>query len=413
MKLINLLLVGLAPMALGTAPLIKRGEKDLIDDNYIVVMKKGIDAKGIQAHYNSMQTSSLKLVGGKKGFVRKFQVHDFNAYHIECDDDMLQAIRGHDMVDYVTQDARVSLQAPVPLPQTVGMVPAGVEQGSWGLGRVSHRGPGIGGYVGAGVNPDALPSHAYIIDTGIRTSHRQFGNRASWGKTFVDGADDTDDNGHGTHVAGTVGGATVGVDNTTLLFALKVLDANGVGSDSSMIAGVDWAVEHARNASSLSRSVINLSLGVDRVDPALTDVIEAAYSAGMTVVAAAGNHGADACSFSPASALDAIAVGATDETDHRAGYSNLGACVDIFAPGNNIRSTWHDDDNAFATLMGTSMAAPHVAGVAAYLMAREDLPTPAQVWTRILALATKDKLLDVNGSPNRLAFNGNPAELAL
>ncbi|KAI0021561.1 hypothetical protein F4780DRAFT_283750 [Xylariomycetidae sp. FL0641] len=169
MKLRTWLVASLVPCALALAPLVKRGTNDVIENSYIVVMKKGLDLQKLTAHYKVMADSLPKAASGKRGFVRSFQVHEFNAYHIECDEAALDEIRNNKMVDYIAQDGIVTVQAPIPLSNGTGdpYAPAMAPQGSWGLGRISHRKPGNGLYV----DVNAPQSRAYIVDSGIRLSH--------------------------------------------------------------------------------------------------------------------------------------------------------------------------------------------------------------------------------------------------
>ncbi|KAI3322022.1 subtilisin-like protease [Xylariaceae sp. AK1471] len=404
-----LALVTLATGILAAAPLLRRDDPDSISDNYIVVMKKGLENQAIQAHFDLVRSDLSNLPGGKRGFVREYHIEEFNAYHVECDETTLQDIQNHELVDYVSHDVLVRTQrATPPAPGPAGHVIPDAYVSSWGLGRISHRLANDTRYAGVALPLGGQPSTAYVIDTGVRITHREFGGRAIQGPTFIDDCSDDDEDGHGTHVAGTIMGATTGVDNTTLAISLKFIQ-DGLGPGSGMIAALDWAVQHARNASNITRSVVNLSCG-SGFDEASNDAINAAVAAGMTVVVAAGNDWVDACNGSPASAPSAITAGAIDSLDNRA--YNYGPCVDMFAPGVNILSSFHGDDQDYATLSGTSMAAPHIAGLAAYLMAREDLTTPEAVWNRIKELATPDQVIDAkDGSPNLIAFNGNPAEL--
>ncbi|KAI1821248.1 peptidase S8/S53 domain-containing protein [Xylaria intraflava] len=275
----------------------------------------------------------------------------------------------------------------------------------WGLGRISHRQANITGYASVGLPAGGKPSIAYVLDSGIRTTHHEFGGRASWGKTFVDGTQDDDEDGHGTHVAGIIMGDTTGVDNTTLAIAVKVAN-DGKGLVSGMIAGLDWIVQHARNGSHIGRSVINISMG-GAYCQGFNDAVEAVVAAGITVVIAAGNAGIDACGTSPASAPNAITVGAIDSLDNR--VYNYGHCVDIFAPGVGIRSTFNRNNRDYAVLSGTSMASPHVAGLAAYLTARKNLTTPQTLWDYMRKLATPHQVKNaIGGSPNLIGFNGGP-----
>ncbi|KAI1457370.1 subtilisin-like protein [Annulohypoxylon moriforme] len=401
MKTTYLFLAALAPFALAKAPFIKRDASDGIADNYIVVMKKA-DPKTLQAHYKKIHTASQRFNDGNQGVVRTYQVQGFNGYHIECGNTTLEHIRKDPAVEYVAQDGRVTAQSVIPsnIPRSEPTA------NTWGLGRISHRDAGIPAYV----DENDAPTYAYMLDTGIRVTHQEFGGRAIWGQNFINGSQDVDDNGHGTHTAATVGGNTVGVDNSTRLIAVKVLDENSSGAWSGMIAGIQWAVNDAQSQGRIIRSVINMSIGGPKYQP-LNDCVKSAVEAGMTVVVAACNYGVDACTYSPASAPEAITVAAVDESDTRPNWSNYGACVDIFGPGENIYSAWNDGDASYQILSGTSMASPHVAGLVTYLFSREFISGQEDVNNRLIQLGTQDKVQKSNGSPNLIAFNGNKAEL--
>ena len=275
----------------------------------------------------------------------------------------------------------------------------------WGLGRISHKVKGSTQYVydttaGSG-------TRVYVVDTGINTAHTQFGGRAVWGQNFISGSANTDENGHGTHCAGTVGGSTYGVAKKATLVAVKVLDADGSGSNSGVISGVQWVGTNAKSLGLSSKSVLSMSLG-GSFSSALNSAVQSTISAGVTVVVAAGNENQNAANVSPASAPNAITVGATDINDARASFSNFGAVLDVFAPGVSILSAWMGSNTATNTISGTSMACPHVAGLAAYLIALEGLSTPAAVASRIKALALTGKVTSPGtSSPNLLAYNGN------
>ncbi|KAI2463601.1 subtilisin-like protein [Annulohypoxylon bovei var. microspora] len=401
MKTVYLFLTALAPLVSAEAPLVNRDVADSIADNYIVVMKKA-DSKTLQAHYRQIHTTSQRIDDGNQGVVRTYEVQGFNGYHIECDNATLESIRKNPTVDYVAQDGRVTAQSVIP-----NDVPrSGPTANTWGLGRISHRDSGIATYV----DENDAPTYAYMLDTGIRVTHQEFGGRAIFGHNFIKGSQDIDDNGHGTHTAATVGGNTVGVDNSTTLIAVKVLDQDSSGSWSGIIAGVQWAVNDAQSQGRISRSVINMSIGGPKFQP-LNDCVKSAVDAGMTIIAAASNYGVDACTYSPASAPEAITVAAVDESDNRPSWSNYGTCVDIFGPGNNIYSAWNNSDTEYQTLSGTSMASPHVAGLVTYLFSREFITGQIDVTNRLMQLGTQNKVQNTNGSPNLIAFNGNKAEL--
>ena len=240
--------------------------------------------------------------------------------------------------------------------------------------------------------------HAYVIDTGILTTHSQFGGRAVSGYDYVDNdSNATDCNGHGTHVAGTIGGSTYGVAKAVQLVAVRVLSCSGSGSTSGVISGVNWVAKNA-----IKPAVANMSLG-GGVSTTLDNAVAAAVTAGVSFAVAAGNDNTNACNNSPARVASAITVGATTKTDARASYSNYGSCLDVFAPGSSITSSWYTSTSATNTISGTSMASPHVAGVAALVLSANPSYTPAQVTSRITGTAAASKVTSPGtSSPNRL-----------
>ncbi|WP_026423711.1 S8 family peptidase [Actinokineospora inagensis] len=276
---------------------------------------------------------------------------------------------------------------------------------SWGLNRIDQRSlPLDTKYHYANTAPGV---YAYIIDTGIRYTHQEFGGRAIYGIDTVGGVfpPGNDCNGHGTHVAGTVGGATVGVAKQVQLVSVRVLNCAGTGTAAGVIAGVDWVT----NDTILNgrKSVANMSLG-GLTYPPLNTAVTNSVAANVHYSVAAGNSNTNACSFSPASAPAATTVGSTDNNDARSSYSNFGTCVDIFAPGRNIYSAWATADNAYTTLSGTSMASPHVTGTAALWRQRFPGDSAWQTATSLTANATPGVVLSPGtGSPNLLLFSGH------
>jgi len=282
---------------------------------------------------------------------------------------------------------------------------------SWGLSRISYSGDiYTGGLPARFVYPysGGEGTTVYVADTGIYTQHNDFGGRATFGVNYA-GGQNGDGNGHGTHCAGTVGGTTYGVAKATSLVAVKVLSDSGSGSIAGIVNGVNWV----SNQATANYAVISMSLGGQGTQTALRTAIDNAVSYGIAVVVAAGNSNANACNFSPAGFASCITVGATAlggtgnvRWDGRSTFSNFGTCVHVFAPGTNIRSAWIGSTSATNTISGTSMACPHVAGLAAQILANEGL-SPTQLKARIVSTAHLN-LIDNpgTGSPNRLAYSG-------
>jgi subtilisin family serine protease len=275
---------------------------------------------------------------------------------------------------------------------------------SYGLDRVDQRNrPLDNSYTYPRTAADV---RAYIVDTGIRLSHGDFGGRATSGFDAVDGGAADDCNGHGTHVAGTVGGTSYGLAKSVQLVAVRVLDCQGRGTTAQVVAGIDWVTANAARP-----AVANMSLG-GGADTALDNAVRNSIGSGISYAIAAGNgllgiFPLDACTQSPARVAEALTVSATDAADRKASWANRGTCVDVFAPGIDITSAWATGDTATNTISGTSMAAPHVAGAAALYLSANPGATPAQVGSAIVDGATPGVVTSPGtGSPNRLLYTG-------
>jgi subtilisin family serine protease len=316
------------------------------------------------------------------------------------------ALKGYSLTLPVAAAARIAADPRVDYVEADGVMTADTTQtgATWGIDRIDQRSlPLSGTYTytatGSGVK-------AYIIDTGIRFTHTQFGGRAIKGVDEVTpGGSAADCNGHGTHVSGTVGGSTYGVAKAVTLVAVRVLNCSGSGSTSGVIAGVDWVTGNHLAGQS---AVANMSLG-GGASSSLDTAVNNSISDGVSYAIAAGNgdifgNPQNACNFSPARVAAAMTISATDRTDTKASWANYGSCVDWFAPGVSITSAWYSSDTATNTISGTSMATPHTTGVAALYLQGHPGASPSTVRTALFNLTTKSIVKNSNTTNNHLLF---------
>ncbi|KAI0548839.1 subtilase [Xylaria curta] len=395
----------LLPAAFAAPASKKASEPEFIPNKYIVTLKSGISTTDFESHINWARDVHARSLSRRDtaGVEKTYNIKDFNAYAVEMDAQTLAEIKAHPQVAEVEQDQVWHLfDEPHELSERALTTQSGA---TWGLGTISHRNSGSTSYIydssaGAG-------TYAYIVDTGLLTTHNQFGGRGSYGYNAVGGAN-VDSNGHGTHVAGTLGGSTYGVAKAATIISVKVF----IGSSSStsiILDGYNWAVNDIISKGRQSKSVLSLSLG-GGFSSAFNNAVNSAYSSGVLSVIAAGNDGTNAANTSPASAANALTVAAIDSSWAFASFSNYGAVVDIAAPGVSVLSSWIGSNTATNTISGTSMSTPHVAGLALYLIALEGLSTPAAVTARIKALGTSGKISGIRtGTVNLIAYNGNGA----
>ncbi|WP_370074310.1 S8 family serine peptidase [Nocardioides sp.] len=359
------------------APVLGEQRASAVPGQYIVVLEDRTDS--------SAAADARQTARGHGGQVLQRFDRALNGFSARLPQRALEALQHRPGVAFIEADQTLSIDAT----QTGA---------TWGLDRIDQRDlPLNGSYTydrtGSGVT-------AYIIDTGILAGHSEFGGRVQSGYTAIsDGRGTSDCNGHGTHVAGTVGGSTYGVAKQVTLRPVRVLDCSGSGSTSGVIAGVDWVTSHHAAG---APAVANMSLG-GGVSSALDTAVSNSIADGVTYAVAAGNENTNACNGSPSRVAAAITVGSTTSTDARSSFSNYGSCLDLFAPGSSITSAWYTSTTATHTISGTSMATPHVAGVAALYLQGSPSASPSTVTSAIVGGSTTGKVTGAgSGSPNRL-----------
>ncbi|KAF6808807.1 alkaline proteinase [Colletotrichum sojae] len=403
------LAVGALLPAILAAPTKRADEPAAVPGKFIVTLKE--DA-AVESHLNWVADVHKRSLGKRDtaGVETKFNISNWNAYAGEFDEATLEEIKASPEVALVEPDYYMYLSDFVVEEINPKRALTTQSGATWGLGAISHRAGSSSQYVydttaGAG-------TYAYVVDSGVVTSHTQFGGRATNGYNVFTG-ENTDTLGHGTHVAGTIGGTTYGVAKQTNIISVKVFQGRQ-GTTSTILQGFNWAVNDIVSKSRQAKSVVNLSLG-GPASTTWTTAIQAAYTQGVLSVVAAGNgddfgNPLPVSSQSPANAPNALTVAAFDSSFRPATFTNYGAGVDIFGPGVSILSSYIGGNSATASLSGTSMAAPHLAGLAVYLQALEGLSTPAAVTSRIKALGVSGRISgSLNGSPNLAAYNGNGA----
>jgi aqualysin 1 len=361
----------------GAGARLLRAGADSVPGRYIVAFRRD--------RVSSAALTAGELVPAHHGRLHFTYEHALKGFAADLSPDAVKALLRDPRVAYVVLDSRVKLSTT----QTGA---------TWGLDRIDQRDLPLNGEytytrTGTGVT-------AYVIDSGILTSHTEFEGRATVGTDLVgDGQDGQDCDGHGTHVAGTLGGATYGVAKQVNLVAVRVFDCAGNSTFSIVIAGVDWVTANA-----VKPAVVNMSLGGGYSAPT-NEALQTSIASGLTYVVAAGNEESSACGISPASTPEAITVASSAMDDTRSWFSNFGPCVDLFAPGSDITSAWPTSNTATSTISGTSMASPHVAGVAALYLEGNPAAVPAQVANAVLNSTSSARLADPYGSPNLLLFS--------
>jgi aqualysin 1 len=372
-----------SPRATPAVPSSVNAAQGSTQNDYIVVLRDD------ESDPDGQASAAVKAHGGSLKHVYRTALKGYAIGNLP--DAAVEALRRNPRVARIERDGIMTADG------------SGSQTGAtWGIDRIDQRARPVDGVYNYGADGSGVT--AYIIDTGIRTTHSEFGGRASSGYTAINDGNGTNDcNGHGTHVAGTVGGSTYGVAQNVTLVAVRVLGCSGSGSTSGVIAGIDWVT--ANHAAGVT-AVANMSLG-GGASLALDDAIARSVSDGVTYAVAAGNDNANACNYSPARAASAITVGSTTSSDAKSSFSNYGTCVDINAPGSSITSAWSTSDGALNTISGTSMASPHVAGAAAAYLSANSGASPSQVANALTSNATSGVLSGIgNGTPDRLLFVG-------
>ncbi|KAF9429307.1 serine protease [Entomortierella beljakovae] len=396
------------------APIVSPLDADIVPDSYFVVFKSGVRANEHSAWISGLHEGDIKTNGVWDNFAsgvkHVYDMGSFQGVGGRFRPDVLEEIRKNPDVEYIERDQIVYASDII----TQNRAP-------WGLARISHRkGLTLGTFNKYEHNPSGGEGvTVFVIDTGINTKHNEFEGRAAWGKTIPSGDPDTDDNGHGTHCAGTIGSRAYGVSKKAKIVAVKVLRSNGSGTMTDVVGGVDYAITAhkelaKKQGKSYKGSVANMSLGGGKSRP-LDDAVNNAVASGLHFAVAAGNDNRDACNYSPAAAENAVTVGASNLRDQKAPFSNFGKCVDIFGPGVDIESTWIGSSTARRTISGTSMASPHVAGLLAYYLSlapenssafHTGAMTPKQLKDLLIERGTRNVLSDVKSdTPNILIYN--------
>ena len=359
-----------------------RKSQNKVENNYIVVLRE--DVVGETGIFSIAQYVAEEMAATHSGKLKHIYKNALNGFAIEMSPEAAERLADDFRVAFVEEDGIVTADATQSNPP-------------WGLDRIDQRNRPLSGtytfnWTGAGI-------FAYVIDTGILTSHTQFGGRAA--NVFdAFGGNGQDCNGHGTHVAGTIGGSTFGVAKSVNLRGVRVLNCSGSGTNSGVIAGVDFVRLNRQNP-----AVANMSLG-GGASSALDTAVNNLSNSGVAIAVAAGNSNTNACNSSPARAANAITVGSTTTSDSRSSFSNFGSCLDLFAPGSGILSAWIGSTTATRTISGTSMASPHVAGVAALYKQANPSASASTVRNAIVNNATTNVVTSAGtGSPNRLLYS--------
>ncbi|KAG0252056.1 hypothetical protein BGZ95_006725, partial [Linnemannia exigua] len=392
--------------AVQAAPLLApAANQRVIPDSYIIVLNpdmhaltnngSSVTATAFKNKFDALAKNHNGRNGGPTPAIHREYTTALSGFHATLDATTLKAIQADPDVAYIEQDSVVNALASQPNP------PA-----TWGLVRISQHAKDLtkpyyyNNLAGTGVT-------AYIIDTGILASHVEFQGRASNGANFVSGSPNTDENGHGTHIAGIVGAVTYGVAKKVKLVGVKVLDKQGAGAVSGVVAGMDWVATQAQQGAP-GKSVVNMSLGGGS-SAAVNNAAQHIFAYAPLFAAAGGSGPGTGCNTSPAGAPNVYTVATTDANDAVASFSSTGPCVEIFAPGVGIKSTWIGSNTATNTLSGSSMSAGFATGAAALFAAQGGLTTSQSIYNKLSSECTTGLITgNLGGAPNCLLYNGGP-----
>jgi subtilisin family serine protease len=373
----------LLPTLSFAAPLLRAAEP--VPNRYIVVLNDAIAEGERKLHMSRAADFGANATA-------HYSINNFQGYAATLTKAALDLLLQDKSVQYIEEDSVVQLSNCFE-----------EKDATWGLVRTNQKDLKLpGSYFYADNTKDVV---GYVVDTGIYLEHNDFGGRATWGANFAGDGKDSDGNGHGTHVAGTMVGFKYGLAKYAEIIAVKVLDSRGSGTNTGVISGVQWVADYNKNKRGGKIGVANMSLGGLK-STALNTAVTNAIANNVLFVVAAGNDNKDSCNYSPASAKGALTVAASDNTDTKAYFSNFGSCVDVYAPGVAITSTWITGPDSNNTISGTSMASPHVAGLALKVVAENPTLDQAAIFDVIINAASKDLIKsNPTATPNKLVYN--------
>jgi len=364
-------------------------EFPVIENEYIVVFKKGMKQEVVDTHLGGLK--EFGTVHKTWHIANEDVTKEFRGYHMTVEGSSVEAIKARfgNEVESVEQNSIVKASRKADCSMQSGA--------TWGIVRTAEKNNDKNGFYSYG--NDGAGVTAYVIDTGIRCSHNEFKGRCKWGYDSANfPSPQTDLNGHGTHVAGTIGGTVYGLAKKVNLVGVAVLSASGSGSTAGVISGVEWSANDAKG----KKAVGNMSLG-GGFSAASNAAVSSAKASGLAMIVASGNSNTNSCSFSPASSDGAYTVDSSDSADRRSSFSNYGSCSNIVAPGSSITAAWINSDTAVSTISGTSMASPHVAGVAAKMLGESNY-TPDQLYSALTQNANAGMISGFPNNPQPLLF---------